>query len=584
MFDFFKKRAAEKQRLKEEEALQQRQTEEAAQRKKVEDEEKKKLELQRQLEEEEIQGKELVLQQEAERVMAEEQRRKEEEESQRKQEEELKKKEEFERKRQEYKKQQEEKAELWRKEEEQKKKYEQEQKQREKQELIEHLLQGEKLTTKIENCMWLNSINNQLIDVTVILQDNSVFFRRDDNKSMVFSERPDSYFSTISVRDTELYPGQFSISFIIDGEFKGGFVTKNPNDVDVVKGHLETVDQVKGIRLMQFETNVRDKVQAILENKDIVLLMYNFISKTDKNYFLDSDYLVGFEKVLHAIDKIGIRTLECDPDRNNWPESVEIEEVKSYYFDSFGMLVKLLRSKDVFSPEEEANFSTWLLLRKVAVNYFFDSFNVEYGDYFEKLNAESSIGEFISVYVRIETINIESVTNASLLTYFYMVKTGNVDQGYLHNYEAIKNELIVAIKNKELNNFEASLLQPSDSGRITVNDIDMMAGHDFERFVGSLFSRMGYKVEVTKGSGDQGIDVIAEKDGRKFGIQTKCYGSAVNNKAIQEAAAGIRHYRLDKGIVVTNNYFTDSAVELAASNGIILWDRTILKEKIEEFF
>lgn len=43
--------------------------------------------------------------------------------------------------------------------------------------------------------------------------------------------------------------------------------------------------------------------------------------------------------------------------------------------------------------------------------------------------------------------------------------------------------------------------------------------------------------------------------------------------------AGIAHYRLDKGIVVTNNYFTSSAVELAGSNGIVLWDRSILKEK-----
>ncbi|KIL38518.1 hypothetical protein SD70_25975 [Gordoniibacillus kamchatkensis] len=111
-----------------------------------------------------------------------------------------------------------------------------------------------------------------------------------------------------------------------------------------------------------------------------------------------------------------------------------------------------------------------------------------------------------------------------------------------------------------------------------------MDGHEFERFIGTLFSKMGYSTEVTKGSGDQGVDVIAEKDGRKFGIQAKCYSSAVTNKAIQEVAAGISHYRLDKGIVITNNYFTESARELAASNGIVLWDRTILKEKIDELF
>ena len=37
-------------------------------------------------------------------------------------------------------------------------------------------------------------------------------------------------------------------------------------------------------------------------------------------------------------------------------------------------------------------------------------------------------------------------------------------------------------------------------------------------------------------------------------------------------------------MVVTNNFFTDSAVELAQSNNIIVWDRDILKFKLEEIF
>jgi len=111
-----------------------------------------------------------------------------------------------------------------------------------------------------------------------------------------------------------------------------------------------------------------------------------------------------------------------------------------------------------------------------------------------------------------------------------------------------------------------------------------MDGIEFEHFVADLFNKMGYTATVTKASGDQGIDVIAEKEDRKLGIQAKCYSSAVTNKAIQEVVAGLSHYKLDKGIVVTNNYFTDSARELAMSNNIILWDRTMLKEKIAGLF
>lgn len=88
--------------------------------------------------------------------------------------------------------------------------------------------------------------------------------------------------------------------------------------------------------------------------------------------------------------------------------------------------------------------------------------------------------------------------------------------------------------------------------------------------------------EITKSSGDQGMDIIAEKGGNRIGIQSKFYSSKVTNKAVQEIFTALNHYNCSKGIVVTNNYFTDSAVELAQSNNIILWDRDILKSKIGE--
>ena len=93
---------------------------------------------------------------------------------------------------------------------------------------------------------------------------------------------------------------------------------------------------------------------------------------------------------------------------------------------------------------------------------------------------------------------------------------------------------------------------------------------------------MGYSSQVTKHSGDQGIDVIAIKNGTKIGIQAKCYSNTVGNSAIQEAVAGKCFYNCSKVIVVTNNYFTTSAEELAQANSVILWNRDMLKEKLKE--
>ncbi|MCD8299897.1 MAG: restriction endonuclease, partial [Clostridiales bacterium] len=130
----------------------------------------------------------------------------------------------------------------------------------------------------------------------------------------------------------------------------------------------------------------------------------------------------------------------------------------------------------------------------------------------------------------------------------------------------------------------ATTPHPDAVNSIKVSDntisIDNVEGHEFEYLCADLLSKNGYEdVTVTQGSADQGIDVIAQRDGIKFGIQCKCYSSDIGNKAVQEAYAGKDFYKCHVGIVLTNRYFTRSAVELAKSNGIVLWNR----EKLLEF-
>lgn len=114
----------------------------------------------------------------------------------------------------------------------------------------------------------------------------------------------------------------------------------------------------------------------------------------------------------------------------------------------------------------------------------------------------------------------------------------------------------------------------------SVKDYDSMDGHAFEHFCADILSKNGYEnVEVTRGSGDQGIDILAEKEGIKYGIQCKCYASDIGNKAVQEAFAGKTYYNCHVAAVLTNRHFTKSAKELSEANKVLLWDR----EKLEEF-
>ncbi|MCM1188969.1 MAG: restriction endonuclease [bacterium] len=115
------------------------------------------------------------------------------------------------------------------------------------------------------------------------------------------------------------------------------------------------------------------------------------------------------------------------------------------------------------------------------------------------------------------------------------------------------------------------------------SDIDLMEGHDFEYYCAELLRRHGFQeVEVTRGSGDYGIDILAEKDGVTYAVQCKCYASPVGVKAVQEAYAGRDYYDRMVGAVLTNQYFTQPAVEAAKKLKILLWDRGYLESMLEE--
>lgn len=129
----------------------------------------------------------------------------------------------------------------------------------------------------------------------------------------------------------------------------------------------------------------------------------------------------------------------------------------------------------------------------------------------------------------------------------------------------------------------AALLLLRRGKRTRPDDIDLMEGRDFEYYCAALLQRHGFQeVEVTKGSGDYGIDILAEKEGVTYAIQCKCYAAPVGVKAVQEAYAGRDYYDRMVGVVLTNQYFTQPAVEAARKLKILLWDRGYLESMIEE--
>lgn len=132
-------------------------------------------------------------------------------------------------------------------------------------------------------------------------------------------------------------------------------------------------------------------------------------------------------------------------------------------------------------------------------------------------------------------------------------------------------------------------------------------GRQFEEYIAQIYRVMGYNAKTTTqlraegklppsiqargGSGEQGVDVIVPvysvdpKSGNtieeKILIQCKHYSQKVPNSAIQEIVAALPVYNGQKAVVITNNFFTKQARELAVANGVRILDRKDLAKLIE---
>lgn len=95
-------------------------------------------------------------------------------------------------------------------------------------------------------------------------------------------------------------------------------------------------------------------------------------------------------------------------------------------------------------------------------------------------------------------------------------------------------------------------------------------GIAYERFCAGRLREAGWNARATQASGDQGADIVAERDGLRLVVQCKRYGKPVGNAAVQEIAAAMRYWSGDRAAVVSNAGFTPSARKLAGATGVML--------------
>lgn len=137
-------------------------------------------------------------------------------------------------------------------------------------------------------------------------------------------------------------------------------------------------------------------------------------------------------------------------------------------------------------------------------------------------------------------------------------------------------EEFIEILHDEIDKYNDSIKSENDELEFDKN----MSPNDYEYYCKDILVAQGIDARVTKQTGDQGVDVIVHNKNNEIVvvIQCKLYSSAVGNKAVQEVYAAKQHFGAKFAMVVTNNTYTKSAIELSNTTGVKLLHHEDLKD------
>lgn len=113
-----------------------------------------------------------------------------------------------------------------------------------------------------------------------------------------------------------------------------------------------------------------------------------------------------------------------------------------------------------------------------------------------------------------------------------------------------------------------------------LDQVDDLSGLDFEYFLFYLFKKRRIHTKITSYSHDFGADLILRYHGKRIVIQAKRWSDNVGIQAVQETIGAMSYYKAKHGVVITNSFYTKSAIELANASDIVLLNRYDLASMI----
>jgi hypothetical protein len=311
-----------------------------------------------------------------------------------------------------------------------------------------------------------------------------------------------------------------------------------------------------------------DYIQKYLSNKKVeykhILLGYipDIIPKFGKSNSYLYDEIETSQKILNSLESSTSSKLNSKYKIEELIIMKQIGEGRLDFLLNLEKMYKLFEKKNI-----ETNYPEILFLFKEVIEDDFNNtvdqaLNPAYKIISKKLGKDISKEKVIREFTKIPMFTETWLNPRTISRLFDKFNLSYEEKEIIQLVEEIKEEL-------DLERFEKNLGSPK---KISIGDFSNLSGHEFEEYLKKLFELLGYTVLRTPLSRDQGADLIISKDNEKIVVQAKKYNGMVSNSSVQEIVAAKNHYGADKAMVVTNSSFTKSAIDLALTNNVELWD------------
>jgi hypothetical protein len=170
-------------------------------------------------------------------------------------------------------------------------------------------------------------------------------------------------------------------------------------------------------------------------------------------------------------------------------------------------------------------------------------------------------------------VGFSSQFSDSLKPYVFLSVVGALIVGSVVG-SALKNRIVRSMAGKKFDrlvSYETQLFgHVYWSQRRGTDFWKSLSGLAFEQELAKVFRLVGYEATVTHASGDEGVDIILTKDGRRGVVQCKAHKGPVGPQIVRELFGSTVHFNADFAILASISGFTPAAIDFAKQKSIDL--------------